>query len=149
MSQFASLLSLGCIILLQSSCFLCVIHSPISQSIEEAFEEVDILRDSSEPDFFDGLEDTDAEEDTKELQEKLEEAKEDLLKLKSEEEKKSQVQKQFLARIGEVDKLNRDNTEKFALIGEAKKTPEEIKEQLKDIKVSLIMSVFRAFDARQ
>ena len=93
------------------------------------------MKDLSEPQWDIDSIDSSIEEDVKDYFEKLEDAKKDVLKLKTDEEKKSQVQKQFLVRVEEVEKLNRDNAEKFSLIRDVKAAPDEIKTQFVAVKV--------------
>ena len=105
-------------------------------------DEVDILKDSSEPQWdFDSLDARIAESDANECVEKLKDAKKDLLKLKADEEKKSQVQKEFLSKIGEVDELNKENVEKFTLIRGTESEPEKIKAQVVAVKASILISL--------
>ena len=112
------------------------------QAIEDMLDEVDILKDSSEPQWdFDSLDARIAESDANECVEKLKDAKKDLLKLKADEEKKSQVQKEFLSKIGEVDELNKENVEKFTLIRGTESEPEKIKAQVVAVKASILISL--------
>lgn len=100
------------------------------------FDQVDVLKDSSEPKWeFDLLDNSVVDADTKECLEKLDDAKKDLVKLKTHQEKKSQVQKQLLVRMEEVEKMSKDKAVEFALIGEVKESPDEIKTQAMAVKV--------------
>ena len=101
--------------------------------------EVEILKDSSEPQWnFDALsfEDGIAELDSSECLEKLEDAKNDVMKLRADEEKKSQVQREFLDKIAEVTELNKDIVDRFSHIREGESEPEKIKEQVMAVKVN-------------
>lgn len=112
------------------------------QAIEDVLDEVDILKDSSEPQWdFDSFDTSIAESDANECVEKLKDAKKDLLKLKANEEKKSQVQKQFLNKIDEVDELNKENVERFSLIRGTEPEPEKIKAQVVAVKASILISL--------
>ena len=107
--------------------------------MEEMLAEVEIGKDSSEPEWDFDLLSQDVgtvESDMNECTEKLEDARKDLLMLKVEEQKKSQVQKQLLGKIEEVDGLNRENVVKFSLIQDVESEPQKIKTQVMTAKVN-------------
>ena len=107
--------------------------------MEEMLDEVEIGKDSSEPEWDFDLLSQDAgtvESGMHECTEKLEDAKKDLLMLKVEEQKKSQVQKQLLGKIEEVDGLNKENVVKFCLIQDVESEPQKIKTQVMAAKVN-------------
>ncbi len=78
---------------------------------------------------------------TNEYNRKLDDVKKQVLKRTEEQRKKVKVQRQFLKTLKEVEEWQTITANQLAVYGPVKETPEDVKDQLEKINVSMIMLV--------